>query len=464
MKTLNFNEINLHPSLQEALSDCGYFSCTSTQAKVIPALLKGGNFLIQAPTGTGKTAAFCTPLINQLQFEETTPTALILAPTRELARQIQHEFNRLGLYRKINCICCVGRESLERQKLQLKQRTHAIVGTPGRIQDLVNQGYIDLSQIKTLILDEATELISLGLLEQVQDLSRSITPEQTWLFSATLENVDQFDFLHLRDAQRIETHPEITNQQIQSFSFEVDDLDDGLLNLLQFVSMESAFIFTNTQQEATNVYQALIRHKYTVSLLHGGLDQKKRNHSLAQFKAGKSRLLVATNVAARGVDVDEVSCVIHYLCPLDWDSYVHRSGRVGRRHFQGKSILLTTFDDPSKVKQQILESCLSLPLPTVPAHNRFHLRLQKEDREQSFKEKNVTLFIRAGKKDKVRSSDIVGALCAIDSIEKEKIGIINIQPSFTTVTLLNTPPTIISSFDQFTLKGKRRKVEIQKLH
>lgn len=463
MEKINFKNLGLDSSVLEAIEDCGYTTCTPTQTSVLPALLDGGNFLIQAATGTGKTAAFCIPLIQNLSFETLHPTALILAPTRELAHQIQQEFNRLGLYKKIHCVCCVGKEEMQPQILQLRQRAHVVVGTPGRILDLHDLGHLDLSKIETLVLDEATELISLGLLEQVDDISQEMNPSETWLFSATLEDSALFDFLEMKDPIRIEGQQTLqVHHQVDSHFFEVNDLEDGLEDLLDYVPMESAFIFTNTQAEADDVYRFLKKKGLLCSLLHGGLHQKKRTQALASFKAGSTCLLVATNVAARGVDVDNVSCVIHYRCPFDKDSYIHRSGRVGRSSFTGLSIVLSDFDDPSSLKKQLQAETPAFQLPKHRAHNHLNKPLYREKKETLFNEKNSTLFIRAGKKDKVRSNDIVGALCSIDGLEKDDIGIINIQSTFTTVTLLNKPISSLPSFDNFSIKGKRRKVELKK--
>lgn len=462
MKNKTFKEFNLDSALLEAIDDCGYFSCTPTQEKTIPSLLQGGNFLVQAATGTGKTAAFCIPLIQKLKFESTHPTVLILAPTRELAYQIQTEFNRLGLYKKIHGVACVGKESMSAQILQLKQRTHAIIGTPGRIYDLAINGHVDLSKIEILVVDEATEMISFGLLDQLEDLSNLLSVKTTWLFSATLESTNRFDFLPLENAVRIETETPLPEEQIQSSFFEAEDIDEGLDKILEFVPISSGFIFANTQQEATDIYHHLKDQGYRCSLIHGGLPQKNRHQALAQFKSGSSCLLIATNVAARGVDVENVSCVIHYRCPLDQDSYIHRTGRVGRKHFIGQSIVLSDSYDRSNIKEEIKKETIPFLFPKTKAKNTLHKALYREDQQATFKEKNSSLFIRAGKKDKIRSNDVVGALCSIENISQENIGIINIQPSFTTVTLLNINLDDLPSFDGFTIKGKRRKVELKR--
>ncbi len=464
MKKLTFNDLNLDKSLLEAIDDCGYLSCTQTQEKTIPSLLQGGDYLIQASTGTGKTATFCIPLIQHLDPLDLPASVLILAPTRELAYQIQDEFNRLGTYKKIHCVCLVGKESIQSQILQLKQRAHVVVGTPGRTLDLALQGHLDLSCIKTLVLDEATELISLGLLQQTQELVSKMSVNQTWLFSATLESVDSFDFLQLNHFRRIEeTQTHQVHDQVQSYFLETDMLDQGLQQILTSVSIESAFIFTNTQEEANHVFRQLKDKKYRVSLLHGGLEQKKRIHALHEFKTGRTRLLISTNVAARGIDIDDVSCVIHYQCPLTYDSYIHRSGRVGRRHMHGISIVLSDASDLSSVKEIIQEETTPFSFPKKIINNHFQQSIKKEDKHYRFKEKNSTLFIRVGKKDKVRTKDIVGALCSVEGIVAENIGIINIQPSFTIVTLLNTSFSSLSVFDDFSIKGKKRKVELKRL-
>ncbi len=461
----DFKQLPLDSSLLQAIHDCGYFSYTSIQKKALPLLLEGGDFLIQAATGTGKTATFCIPLIQSLSFEQSECSVLILTPTRELAHQVKEEFNRLGLYKKINCVCCVGREDFKKQAQQLKQKSPVLVGTPGRIFDHYLHGNLDLKKIKTLVLDEATELISNGLLEQVQLISQEIESYQTWLFSATLECESAFDFLSLHSPTRIEEgQSHQVYHQVHTYFYETPNLQEALNQIFTHEKITSCFLFTNTQEEASSWFNKLRKQGLSCSLLHGGIPQKKRREAIQKFKQGKSRLLISTNVAARGLDIKNASHVLHLQCPTDYDSYIHRAGRTGRHHDEGISIVLSDSFDSSSIKEQIKNETPIYQLPATVIDNQLHQPRLILDDNQVFKEKNSTLFIRAGKKDKVRSMDIVGALCSLEGITQENLGIIDIQATFSTVTLLNLSSQHLPSFDQFTIKGKRRKVEIKKTY
>ncbi|MFV0379972.1 MAG: DEAD/DEAH box helicase [Anaerorhabdus sp.] len=461
MKKLKFKDINIDDKLKKAIEQRNYISCTPVQQACIPSLLKGNDHIIQAKTGSGKTAAFCIPLIEQLSFEDKNPTTIIVAPTRELAQQIHVEFNSLAIYKKVHAVLCVGKMPYKSQILQLKQRCQVIICTPGRIIDLINMDTIDLKYIDNFILDEACELVQNGLLEQVIELRSMISPKQTWLFSATLDNIDSFDFLELNNPINIRLNdPKEINQDIKSYYYNSQNIDQDLDKLLNYNKVTSCFIFANTQKETEEIFYNLNKKDYLVSYLHGALDQKKRNQTIDKFKKGKIRILVSTNVCARGIDVDDVSLVIHYRLPIDFDSYIHRSGRTSRNNKSGISIVLSNDDDKSNIKDQILENTQPF-IFNKKFNNSLDKPLLKENKNRNLEEKNCSLFIRCGKKDKIRSSDIVGALCN-NSVPYENIGIINIQNSFTTVTLLNTSSEVINALHFISIKGKRRKVEIKR--
>lgn len=460
MKT-KFNEYHLDKRILQAIDDCGYTDCTEIQKQAFPLLLEKKNCLIQSKTGSGKTAAFCIPLIESIKFDDPT-SALILAPTRELAQQIQHEFNRLAIYKKINCVCLIGRQDFQKQALQLKQKAHVVVGTPGRIFDHLESDNINLDHIKTLVLDEANEMVTLGLLEQVETIVKKLPQHNTWLFSATMDSELLLNKLKVNDANiiTIDSPLQISNQ-IDTYHIKTNDKENCLLELCTHLHIESMCVFVNTREETKQIATLLQKENYLCSILHGGMEQKERTQSLAKFKQGKTRILVSTDIAARGIDVDQITTVIHYDCPLTIDSYIHRSGRTGRKDEQGTSITLISKDDTSSIKNQILNETDSFVIPLERVDNHFNKSVHKEDKDSTIKAKNTQLFIRAGKKDKIRNLDVVGALCSLDEFNSDNIGIIDIQQNYTTVTLLNMNQDIIQNIQSVKIKGKNRKVELK---
>jgi ATP-dependent RNA helicase DeaD len=456
-----FKEYNLDKRILQAILDCGYFTCTEIQSRALPLLLEGKNCLIQSKTGSGKTAAFCIPLIESINFDDPT-SALIMAPTRELAQQIQHEFNRLAIYKKINCVCLIGREDFKKQALQLKQKAHVIVGTPGRIFDHLESNNINMDNIKTLVLDEANEMVSLGLLEQVETIVRDLPKHTTWLFSATMDSDLLLYKLKVRDAEiiTIDSPLEISNQ-IDTYHIQTENKEKILLDICNHCVIESMCVFVNTREETRQIASLLQDEGYLCSVLNGSMEQKDRTHSLNRFKQGKTRILVSTDIAARGIDVDQITTVIHYDCPLTIDSYIHRSGRTGRKEEQGTSITLISRDDTSSIKEIILNETEEFVIPSTIVQNNLHKSVRKEDKDINFNSKNTHLFIRAGKKDKIRNLDIVGALCSLKQFTADNIGIIDIQQNYTTVTLLNIDQSKIVNLQGIKIKGKNRKVELK---
>lgn len=463
MKKTTFEKFDLDSKLIQAIVDCGYFSCTPIQEKTLPTLLKHEDCFIQSKTGSGKTAAFCIPLIQNLNFEDSFTSALILAPTRELALQIQHEFNRLGIYKNIHCVCCIGRQDFSKQVLQLKQKAHVVVGTPGRIMDHIINGSLDVSSISTLVIDEANEMVSLGLLDQVQKLVKKLPKHKTWLFSATLDTTLDFSFLNVRKpiVFEIDSSGEVTNQ-VATFSIQTDDKDTILTNILDHTTIESCCIFANTREEVERINSNLSRKGYLCTMIHGGMEQKQRIKNTESFKKGKTRILIATDIAARGLDISGISHVIHYDCPNTYDSYIHRSGRSGRKDDRGLSITLISKNDRSSIKNQLIEETTPFSISKTFVDNHFNKPIIKEDKDVEFNTKNLTIFIRAGKKDKLRNLDIVGSLCANTQIKQDNIGIIDIQQLYSTVTLLNTDDSILGELSSLKIKGKNRKIEIKK--
>lgn len=451
-----FKQYNLDPKLQEALNDAQYSYLTKVQEATLSNLLSEGNYLIQAKTGSGKTAAFCLPLIEKIAFTDPL-SALIIVPTRELALQVQHEFNRLGLYKKIHCTALIGKTNFKDQINALKLRNHVIVGTPGRIFDHLEQQTLDLSTVKTLVLDEASELFTLGLQEQVLAIQKQMNNHFTWLFSATLDR--ELSLINQENYKLIKVDEMEVNTAISTYHHLTTNKQQQLQLILNSFAMESCLIFVNTQ-EATTQLATFLKPFSLCAVLHGGMPQNKRNLSLKNFKQGKKRILIATDVAARGLDISGLSHIIHYDVPTTYDSYIHRSGRTGRKDDSGFSICLIDPQEINQVAQQIIENSVSLQMPSSKIDNHWLQTINKPNQDQQFTSKNLTIFIRAGKKDKVRNIDLVGALSAY--LPFEQIGTINIQATYSTVILLNCEQELLAKLQNLKIKGKKRRIELKK--
>ncbi|WP_375559897.1 DEAD/DEAH box helicase [Bernardetia sp. OM2101] len=351
--TLKFSDMNLSDEVKRAVETMGFESPSPIQAEAIPHLLEGKDVIGQAQTGTGKTAAFGIPLIERIikanensEFDRNSrlPKGIILCPTRELAVQVAGELEKLAKYRKDIFVTAIyGGESIEKQIRNLKRGVQIVVGTPGRTIDHIKRGTLKLEEITNIILDEADEMLNMGFKEDIELILEQITTEhQTVLFSATMPKPI------LQIAKKYQNNPEIVkviSKELTSDNIEQSFLPinpnyktDVLVRLLAYNGWESMLIFCNTKQRTDEVAETLIQKGYAAEALHGDLAQHQRNLVMNKFRHGRVQILVATDVAARGIDVDNVEAVINYDVPLDPEYYVHRIGRTGRAGNKGVSI------------------------------------------------------------------------------------------------------------------------------
>lgn len=345
--SVSFASFGLRPELIQGIKDLYYKEPTPIQAEAIPLILEGKDVIGQAQTGTGKTAAFVLPILHNLQPEKKDIQALILTPTRELSIQIAAEIEKLGKYLDVNVLSLHGGTDIDRQVNKLKQKIHIVVGTPGRVLDHLQRGSLHFGRISTLVLDEADKMLEMGFLEDVEQIIVG-TPSnrQVLLFSATMP--DQVKRL----AQRFMVQPphiKIENKQktvetVEQIYYVVNQSDkmDVLLDLLESAKPYLAIIFANTQQRVQALTAALQEHGYEARALYGDLSQNKREQLMRQFREIKFQFLVATDIAARGLDVEGVTHVINYDLPSDVESYIHRVGRTGRAGQEGMAISLVS--------------------------------------------------------------------------------------------------------------------------
>ncbi|HEY3499235.1 MAG TPA: DEAD/DEAH box helicase, partial [Polyangiaceae bacterium] len=348
-----FRALGISPPVVRALLDENYSSPTPVQAKVIPGAASGRDVLASAQTGTGKTAAFVLPLLHQLAAD-TAPGegihALVLTPTRELAAQIAERVSAYGRYLGIRHAVVYGGVNQKRQERDLAQHPRLLVATPGRLLDLMQQGLVRLGQVRHFVLDEADRMLDMGFIHDVRRISAAVPKEkQTLLFSATVPGpIESLANGLLRDPVRVDVTPSVKSAETveQSVVFVARDQKSALLErLLQKSDVERAIVFTRTKHGANRLSQRLEKLGIGAPAIHGNKSQNARERALAGFRGGKTRILVATDLAARGIDVDGISHVINFDLPNEPESYVHRVGRTGRAGARGQAISFCDRDE-----------------------------------------------------------------------------------------------------------------------
>ncbi len=364
----SFEEMDLSKEVLRAIKDMGFTTPSTVQAKTIPLMMSGADVNAIAPTGTGKTCAFGIPMLEYVQLNEPEVQEVVLAPTRELALQIGDELTKLAKYIK-GCRIAVlyGGQPIPKQLAALKRKPQILVATPGRLLDHMNRGNVHLNAVHTMVLDEADEMLNMGF---VKDVTRIIeaTPDerQMVLFSATT-NQDVLTIAWKYQHDPIEVTVEATKQdrpQIAQYviSTEQNKKIDHLLYLLDADVYQRVMIFCNTKFMTDRLTERLKKEGYQAECIHGDVKQSQRNVVMNDFRRGKFPILIATDVAARGIDVDDVEAVINFDLPAENEYYLHRIGRTGRAHKHGVSFSLVTFQESVRM-DEILKYMIAKPLP-----------------------------------------------------------------------------------------------------
>lgn len=341
----SFADLALPEPLQKALTDVGYETPSAIQAATIPALLDGRDVLGQAQTGTGKTAAFALPILSQLQPSSKEPQVLVLTPTRELAIQVAEAFQKYARYIKdFHVVPIYGGADYRGQLRQLQRGVHVVVGTPGRVMDHMRRGSLDLSSLRTLVLDEADEMLRMGFIDDVEWILEQTPDErQVALFSATMPTaIGRIAKQHLNDPVLVAIEVQtMTNQSIRQRVWMMAGVHklDALTRILEVEDFDGVIVFVRTRIATAEIAEKLAARGYSVAALNGDIPQKQRETTITRLKNGGIDILVATDVAARGLDVERISHVINYDIPYDVEAYVHRIGRTGRAGRTGDAIL-----------------------------------------------------------------------------------------------------------------------------
>ena len=357
----------------QAITELGFEESTPIQDQAIPIALNGGDLIGQAQTGTGKTAAFGIPLINKIPVSESRIVALIMTPTRELAIQVAEEIGKLARFKGIGSLPIYGGQEIGRQIRALKRRPQIIIGTPGRLLDHINRKTIKLDDVQTVVLDEADEMLDMGFMEDITTILSMVPEErQTMLFSATMPpNIQRLAQQFLRNPEHVSVIPKnITAPSIEQAYIEVHERQkfEAICRLLDMESPELAIVFGRTKRRVDELSEGLQKRGYSADGLHGDLSQNQRDAVMRKFRDGSIDVLVATDVAARGLDVSGVTHVINFDLPQDPESYVHRIGRTGRAGKEGTAWSFVTpreIDHLHFIEKVTRHKIAKKPLPTM---------------------------------------------------------------------------------------------------
>ncbi|BCJ87501.1 DEAD/DEAH box helicase [Effusibacillus dendaii] len=370
---MRFEDLHISEPVLRALSEAGFESATAIQAEAIPIAFAGRDMIGQAQTGSGKTVAFSIPMVEKVDTEHDTVQGLIITPTRELCIQVAEEIRKVGSYKGVRTLPVYGGQDIERQIKALKNRPHVIIATPGRLIDHLNRRTVRLRDVSMVVLDEADEMLDMGFIEDIEKiLEQCPVDRQTLLFSATMKGaVKELAKKFMKDIKTVSVKAqEVTVPSIEQVYYEVPESKklDALTRLLDIQNPELAIVFGRTKRRVDELMNALITRGYQADGLHGDLSQRQRDTVMRKFRDGAVEILVATDVAARGLDVSGVTHVYNFDIPQDVDSYVHRIGRTGRA---GKSGIASTFVTPREIDHlHLIEKVTKRkiekrPLPTI---------------------------------------------------------------------------------------------------
>lgn len=477
IKINSFKELNVSEDILKSLINMGFKNPSQVQQEAIPPALEGKNIIVKSQTGTGKTAAYAIPMLEKVELEEKLPQVVVLTPTRELAVQVSKEIDSIGKFKRTRSVAIYGGQPIDLQTRVLKQRVHIIVSTPGRMIDHIDRGNIDLSKVNTVVIDEADHMFDMGFIDDVESIiNKTPSNRQIMLFSATIsEKVEKITEKYMQDAVKVSITPEeITGEKIDESYYMMDEKFkfSSLCRVLCNEEVETAIIFCETKANVGMLANKMRRKGLEAYELHGDLTQDERLETLNKFKKGEFNILVATDVAARGIDVDDVTHVINYDIPLYTDSYVHRIGRTARAGKTGTAITLVT---PNQLRfLESIEEFIDHKIPkkevpedevTPETIKKFNLRLKgkktkKKEKVADISKEITTLYIKAGKKNKIRPGDLVGAIVGATGLPAETIGVIDIYDHYTYVNIMGGHGNeVLEKLKDGTIKGKKIKIE-----
>lgn len=526
MDTLIFKDLDLSNEVQRALDDMGFEEATPIQTMAIPLILNHRDIIGQALTGTGKTCAFGIPAVDMADTSNGAVQVLILCPTRELAIQVSEEIKEVAKYKKgIKVLPIYGGQSIDRQILALKNKPQIIVGTPGRVMDHMRRHTLKLNSLKILVLDEADEMLNMGFREDIDIILQDLPVErQTLLFSATLSSeIKEIAKLYLNDPKQVlAVHKEMTIPSVEQFYLEVRESSklELLCRMIDAKNIHLGLVFCNTKKKVDEVTSALQTRGYSAEALHGDMKQSERDRVMTKFRKGTIDILVATDVAARGIDVDDIEAVFNYDIPSDEEYYVHRIGRTARAGKKGvsysfifgrdiyklkdiqrftKSVILPmeppsisdieearveasikkvvdllnagNYSQYDKVIEKILMetedtssldvACALFKLAFGELERNYEISDLDDPSTQYKKEGMVRLFMNVGAMDNIKPKNIMQGIASKSSLSGKLIGSIDIRKQFTFIEVpAEHAEEVIHAMKDFTYRG--RKVSMEK--
>jgi len=515
-----FADLGIASDLLEVVDQLGYEEPTPVQRRVIPLLLGGADLMAQAQTGSGKTAAFALPAVQLLNAADRSVQALVIAPTRELAVQVAEATLRFGRRRRVGVVAVYGGHPIDRQLRALRSGVQIVVGTPGRLLDHLRRGSLSLAGVRLLVLDEADEMLDMGFIEDIEEILKQTPPErQTALFSATIpEHIRRLAEQYMRSPETIAVNPErMTVPQTDLRYVEVSPRGklDALSRILDVEAPAGSIVFFRTRREVDELGEALVSRGYGAEAIHGDLSQTQRDRVMARFRSSQADVLVATDVAARGLDIESVSHVFNYDIPDAPDSFVHRIGRTGRAGRAGVAITLVTPREQRQLKfieRGIGRKITPMRLPTLSdvAARRIELLREGvrsvlerggleqylasvEDLSEEFDiaeiaaaamklaaerdgvrpsappeidgvpaEKGMArLFVEIGRRQGLRPGDLVGAIANEAHVPGAAVGSIDIYDQFTFVEVeQQLAQRILEALNQAMIRGVRIKASV----
>ena len=458
---LSFAQLPLAPSTLANLQQLGYLQMTPIQAASLPLALAGHDLIAQAKTGSGKTAAFALSLLAKLNPRRFAVQALVLCPTRELADQVTQEIRRLARGEdNIKVLTLCGGSTMRPQISSLEHGAHVVVGTPGRIMDHLQRESLDLSALDTLVLDEADRMLDMGFFDDIVFVAKACPKaRQTLLFSATYpEGIGKLSQQFLRQPQRITLPEQHEAGKIRQRFYEVDSAQrlSAVGLLLKHYRPVSTLAFCNTRQQCRDLLQLLRAEGFVALALHGELEQRERDQVLIQFANRSCSVLVATDVAARGLDIDQLEAVINVDVTPDTEIHVHRIGRTGRVDQAGWAFSLVSGNQMARVDN--IEKALG---HEIEWHLLSELQASPGQRQPPLMPPMVTLLILGGRKEKIRPGDVLGALTGEAGFSKEQVGKINVTDTSTYVAVARgIAREALRKLSAGSIKGKKVKVHL----
>jgi ATP-independent RNA helicase DbpA len=458
----SFNSFPLNAGLLKVISELGFTNPTPIQTQAIPVILDGKDLRGESQTGSGKTLAFSIPIIDKIKIELKEVQALVLCPTRELATQVVKEMRKIGRYHDgLHVLCITGGQSGRDQRIALENGAHIVVGTPGRILDLISRDQLNLNEIKTLVFDEADKMFEMGFEEDIAQIMKEVPPKrQTLFFSATFpESVLGWSQRYQKNPHflKIQGTPENKPQIHQHVYISHDESRvQTLMRVLQQHPSDSTLIFCNQKITVNEIYDLLREQGVHCVCLHGDLEQKERECAMALFRNRSARIMIATDVAARGLDINDLQLIINFDFPRQVETYVHRIGRTGRAGQEGTAVLIGNHKETFNISE--LETALKINFerPQLGFKNQYGL---------SFALKKVeieTLVIYGGRKDKLRPGDIMGALTGEGSkFSPSEVGKIEIYDHITYVAIgVKSVKLALEKLRLGKIKGKKYQAKI----